>query len=55
MHCRHVHCMILGHQSISNPNAIIDINHPSLYCAQCEHSYSTKEYFKKHLRQVHNI
>ncbi|EPB91950.1 hypothetical protein HMPREF1544_01244 [Mucor circinelloides 1006PhL] len=43
------------HQSISNPNAIININHPDLYCAQCEHSYSTKSSFKRHLIRVHNL
>ncbi|KAG1132585.1 hypothetical protein G6F42_002203 [Rhizopus arrhizus] len=28
------------HHSISNRNAMIDINHPEFYCAQCERSYS---------------
>ncbi|KAL9537719.1 hypothetical protein PS6_011700 [Mucor atramentarius] len=55
IHCRTTHFMLLDYYSISNPNAIIDINHPEHYCAQCEYSYNTKAYFKKHLRRVHNI
>ncbi|EPB83608.1 hypothetical protein HMPREF1544_09651 [Mucor circinelloides 1006PhL] len=42
------------HHSISNRNAMIDINHPEFYCAQCERSYSSKESFRMHLRNVHN-
>ncbi|EPB83596.1 hypothetical protein HMPREF1544_09639 [Mucor circinelloides 1006PhL] len=43
------------HHSISNRNAMIDINHPEFYCAQCERSYSCKTQFVAHIRNVHNI
>ncbi|KAL7313785.1 hypothetical protein PS15m_012358 [Mucor circinelloides] len=39
-HCKKVHFMALDHHRISNPNAMIDINHPEHYCAQCEYLYS---------------
>ncbi|EPB91948.1 hypothetical protein HMPREF1544_01242 [Mucor circinelloides 1006PhL] len=54
-HCKAAHFMLLDYYSICNPNAMIDINHPTFYCAQCEHSYTTKFYFRKHLRKIHNI
>lgn len=52
-HCRNVHYKILGYYCISNPSAIIDINHPKFYCAQCEHSYCNKQGFKSHLKKIH--
>lgn len=55
LHCKNAHFMLLGRNYISNPNAIIDINHLGFYRAQCEHSYSGKEHFKMHLGRVHNI
>ncbi|KAL9543067.1 hypothetical protein PS6_009481 [Mucor atramentarius] len=54
-HCRGTHFMILGRQTIANPNAEININDPNFYCAQCERSYNTTSSFKCHLRQVHDI
>ncbi|KAL9556245.1 hypothetical protein MBANPS3_001970 [Mucor bainieri] len=53
-HCKLVHFMSMNHASIVNPDAEININDPDLYCAQCERSF-TGNYFKKHLRVVHNI
>ncbi|KAL9555018.1 hypothetical protein PS6_003106 [Mucor atramentarius] len=41
------------HHSISNRNAMIDINHPEFYCAQCERFYSGKPQFVAHIRNVH--
>ncbi|KAL9556511.1 hypothetical protein MBANPS3_001834 [Mucor bainieri] len=54
-HCTGVHFMTLGHYSVVNPGATININDPSFYCAQCERSFTCRFSFKKHLRSVHNI
>lgn len=54
IHCRISHCMMLGHSSIVNSTAKININDPNFYCAQCEHAYSSSFSFRKHLLRVHN-
>lgn len=52
-HCRSIHHMILRPSGIKNPNAIIDLNSANIYCAQCEHHYSNKYYFRLHLERIH--
>ncbi|KAL0141131.1 C2H2-type zinc finger transcription factor [Mucor lusitanicus] len=54
-HCKQAHFMILGHSSIVNPNAEINVNDPDLYCSQCERAFSREILFKRHLGRVHSI
>ncbi|KAL0141289.1 C2H2-type zinc finger transcription factor [Mucor lusitanicus] len=35
------------------PDEFIDINSPDLYCAKCDHYFSTKLFFMKHVEGVH--
>lgn len=52
---KNTHRMALDHRKISNPNAIIHVNSPTRYCAQCERSYRNKLAFASHLKAVHDI
>ncbi|GAN11640.1 hypothetical protein MAM1_0768d11218 [Mucor ambiguus] len=54
-HCKYAHFMELDHFSIKNRNAVIDINGPDFYCAQCERKYGKKRSFGIHLMHVHDI
>ncbi|KAK4518427.1 uncharacterized protein ATC70_008644 [Mucor velutinosus] len=37
------------------PNEFIDIESPDLYCAQCDHYFSTKMFFNQHIEGVHRM
>ncbi|KAL9537042.1 hypothetical protein MBANPS3_012137 [Mucor bainieri] len=37
------------------PDEFIDVNSPDLYCAQCDHYFTTKMFFKKHVEGVHEM
>ncbi|GAN01954.1 hypothetical protein MAM1_0014d01391 [Mucor ambiguus] len=54
-HCKLAHHMELLPTTVVNPHATIDINHPQLYCSQCEHRFHDKYAFVVHLNRTHEL
>ncbi|KAL0146207.1 hypothetical protein V8B55DRAFT_1323767, partial [Mucor lusitanicus] len=47
-HCRYVHFMVLDYHTIKDINAVIGVNNPERFCAQCKHFFGRKPHFKGH-------